>query len=124
MSQYGAGVTSGLNFIDITPKTAATHTLIPALAGHRIRIISLFARSLSSTPNNVYFKEEDGTANFLGTNSTDVEAFDSLSISGKSGWVVPPGAWKETVTAGKAVQVVLSGATAMSFVGSYVYFKD
>lgn len=124
MNDYGPGVVSDLKFVDVNAKTAATHTLIAGLANHRIRIISMFARSLSSTANNVYFKEEDGTATFLGTNSTDVEAFDASGISGKAGWVVPPGQWKETTTPGKGVQAVLSGATSMAFVGSYVYFKD
>jgi hypothetical protein len=126
MSDYGPGVVSDLKFIDGVYKTAATHTLITGVANRRFRLISLFVRSSAPTANNVYFKEEGGTATFLGTNSTDVEAFDALGIAGKSGWVMPETkrGWKETPTNGKGFQMVLSAATAIAVIGTYVEIQD
>jgi hypothetical protein len=123
--QYGPNVISDLKRFDVCAKTAATHDLITGVDGKRFRIVSLFARSLSSTANNVYFGEEGVSATVFGTNSTDVEALDALGISGKAGWVAPPndGGWYETETAGTDFEVTLSAAQAVAVVGTYVEIR-
>jgi hypothetical protein len=122
---YGANVISELKRFDMVFKTAATHALITGVAAKRFRIISLFARSLSSTVNNIYFSEEDNSDTVFGTNATDVEALDQVGVSGKSGWVAPPndGGWYETKTAGTDFQITLSAAQAVAAVGTYVEIR-
>lgn len=119
---WGPNVASELKRFDEVYKTASTHTIITGASGKKIRIISLFVRSLSSTAVNVYFKEQDGSSTMFGTNATDTEALDAISISGKAGWManVNEGGWAETSTAGKGVQMVLDGAQPVSVVGTYV----
>lgn len=119
---YGPSVTSDLKRFDMVVKTAATHDLIAGVSGKKFRIVSLFVRSNSSTANNIYFSEEGVASTVFGTNSTDVEALDALGIAGKSGWVAPTndGGWYQTSTAGTDFEITLSGATAVSVVGTYV----
>lgn len=117
---------SDVKRIDTVIKTAATHTLITGVANKRLRILSLFVRSLSSIANTIYFKEEDGSATCFGTNSVDVETLDQVGISGKSGWLPPPNpdGWFETTTVGKGFQAVLSVAQPVAIVGTYVEIRD
>jgi hypothetical protein len=123
--QYGPNVISDLKRFDVVVKTATTHDIITGVDGKRFRIISLFVRSNSSTANNIYFAEEGNTDTAFGTNSTDVETLDQLSISGKAGWVAPPndGGWYETETAGTDFEITLSAAQAVSVVGTYVEIR-
>ena len=119
---YGPNATTDLKRFDVVVKTTATHDVIAGVAGKKLRIVSLFVRSLSSTANNIYFGEEGVTGNVFGTNSTDAEALDAIGISGKAGWVAPTneGGWYQTTTAGTDFEVTLSGDTAVSVVGTYV----
>jgi hypothetical protein len=117
---YGPSVTSDLKRFDMVVKTAGTHDLIAGVSGKKFRIVSLFVRSNSSTANNIYFSEEGVASTVFGTNSTDTETLDAIGISGKAGWSVGGVPLYETSTAGTDFEITLSGATAVSVVGTYV----
>jgi len=117
----GGEVISDIKAIDEVFKTAATHDVVAGTAGQRIRILSLFVRSLSSTANNIYFSEEGVADTVMGTNSTDVETLDQLGISGKAGWVFDGGERVyQTSTTGTDFEITLSEAQAVAVVGTYV----
>jgi len=101
-------------FAPIAAATSGNNTLIAAVSGKKIRVLSIMA--VISAATNIYFTSNTGGTVIFGGST------NKINLTANEGFVLPfsPVGWFETV-AGEALVVNLSGAN--SFSGGLIYLE-